>query len=72
MIRPFGERDLEEIFRRGCWVFTMVICEGWGSQGSERCMYEVATLHWSEFRSGRERMKGESTSDHEYYDKKGR
>jgi hypothetical protein len=53
-------------------VFTMVICEGCGSKGSERCVYEVATLHCREFRSGRERMKGESASGHEYYDKKGR
>ena len=71
MIRPLGERDIEEIFSRGCWVFTMVICEGCGSEGRKRVVYEVATLHCGEFRSGRERRKGESALSDEYYDKKG-
>ena len=49
----------------------MVICEGCRSEGRKRCVYEVATLHCGEFRSGRERRKGESALSHEYYDKKG-
>lgn len=72
MVRPLSKRDLEEIFCLGCWMFAMMICEGCGSEGGKRRVYEVSTLHGGEFRSGRERRKGENDAGYEYYDKKRR